>query len=219
MSIDGALCDDVIAIEKGWMQLLPKLDASGRQLMYLEPARHDKEGYTSESLVSYICSYPCFVDSKKSHFFLNAFDYCGSQLRAAWYVIEVACRSNKDIDSGVVQLVWGENSTVWDYDQYLHRRINDFESTCWPCRFDCFHCFSETKFLFHIFRPIVSALQSKESRARTVWHSNVPGRGILPVLSEYGITGDMVPTELGGTIQLNPSEWVAHRRAIEMEEL
>jgi hypothetical protein len=190
MSIDGALCDDVIAIEKGWMQLLPKLDASGRQLMYLEPARHDKEGYTSESL-----------------------------LRAAWYVIEVACRSNKDIDSGVVQLVWGENSTVWDYDQYLHRRINDFESTCWPCRFDCFHCFSETKFLFHIFRPIVSALQSKESRARTVWHSNVPGRGILPVLSEYGITGDMVPTELGGTIQLNPSEWVAHRRAIEMEEL
>ncbi len=70
MSIDGALCDDVIAIEKGWMQLLPKLDASGRQLMYLEPARHDKEGYTSESLVSYICSYPCFVDSKKSHFFL-----------------------------------------------------------------------------------------------------------------------------------------------------
>ena len=66
--------------------------------------------------------------------------------------------------------------------------------------------------------PIVSATQSKQIRVRSIWHA-VPDNEILSVLSEYGITGDMVPTELGGTIQLNPSEWIAQQRAMEMEEI
>ena len=52
MTLSEALCDDLVALEVGWLQLLPNLDASGRQLLVLEPARHKKEGYTSDSLVS-----------------------------------------------------------------------------------------------------------------------------------------------------------------------
>ena len=52
MTLSEALCDDLVALEVGWLQLLPKLDASGRQLVLLTPACHNKEGYTSESLVS-----------------------------------------------------------------------------------------------------------------------------------------------------------------------
>ena len=52
MTLSEALCDDQTALQVGWIQLLPKVDASGRQMLYFEPARHKKKGYTSESIVS-----------------------------------------------------------------------------------------------------------------------------------------------------------------------
>jgi hypothetical protein len=64
MTLSEALCDDLTALQAGWVQLLPKKDTSGRQLLYFEPARHKKQGYTSESLVSitlYGFSCVCFI--------------------------------------------------------------------------------------------------------------------------------------------------------------
>jgi len=52
MTLSEALRDDLVALEVGWLRLLPKLDASGRQLLITEPARHKREGYTTESMVS-----------------------------------------------------------------------------------------------------------------------------------------------------------------------
>ncbi len=130
----------------------------------------------------------------------------------------MASRANKDIDSGVVELVWDKHSTVWEYDHSLYKQLLEFEASCWPCRFDCYHVCCTPKFIVRVVFPIVSALQSKRCRTRSVWH-DVPELEILSALSEYGITGDMLPTEFGGSIQLNPSEWIAHRRAMEMEEI
>lgn len=59
---------------------------------------------------------------------------------------------------------------------------------------------------------------NKETRQRFLMHDARPN-GILRVLSEFGITKDMLPTEMGGDIQLDQSEWIANRFAIEMEEL
>jgi hypothetical protein len=42
---------------------------------------------------------------------------------------------------------------------------------------------------------------------------------IVHALSEYGISREMLPTEMGGTVELNPTEWIAQRRAAEMEEI
>jgi hypothetical protein len=30
---------------------------------------------------------------------------------------------------------------------------------------------------------------------------------------------DMLPTQMGGTIELSQSEWIANRRAVELEEI
>ena len=133
-------------------------------------------------------------------------------------MIEVASRANKDIDSGVVELVNDKGCTIWEYDHWVYTRFTEFLLTCWPCRFDCFHVFNASEFISRVVVPIICALQSKQSRARTNWH-DVPEDDIISALIEYGITGDMLPTEFGGTIQLNPSEWIAHRRSVEMEEL
>lgn len=65
---------------------------------------------------------------------------------------------------------------------------------------------------------IVHTLVSRDWRARTLIH-DVPVEDIIGVLSQYGISKDILPTETGGLLQSHQREWIAHRRAIEMEEL
>jgi hypothetical protein len=48
---------------------------------------------------------------------------------------------------------------------------------------------------------------------------DVPPEQIADELSSFGITREMLPTQMGGSIVLNPSEWIAKRRAVEMEEI
>ena len=55
MTLAEALRDDVVAIEAGMCCLLPQPDLHGRQVFYLEPRRHTREGYTSESMVRKQC--------------------------------------------------------------------------------------------------------------------------------------------------------------------
>lgn len=51
MTLSEALRDDLVALEAGMCCLLPYPDLSGRQVIYVEPKRHTREGYTSESMV------------------------------------------------------------------------------------------------------------------------------------------------------------------------
>jgi hypothetical protein len=51
MTLHEALRDDLVALEACAMRLLPRLDASGRQLLLFDPCRHTRKGYTSESMV------------------------------------------------------------------------------------------------------------------------------------------------------------------------
>lgn len=44
--------ETIRALEAGVICLLPHLDVSGRQLLFLEPCRHTKDGYSSLGLVS-----------------------------------------------------------------------------------------------------------------------------------------------------------------------
>jgi len=215
MTLSGALRDDLVALEVGWLRLLPKLDASGRQLLIAEPARHKREGYTTESMVSdpwdtCISSFTCGNILCHSH--------GNRQLRAACYVVEVASQTNKDMDSRIVQIVWGKNSTVWEYDHQSCTKYAQYESSCWPCKFDCLHGCLAPDFICRVVVPIYSAFQSRQSRIRTIWH-DAPESKIILALSAYGITADMLPTEYGGVIPFNQSEWIAQRRAVEMEEL
>jgi hypothetical protein len=51
LTLSEALCDDSAALEACIYSQLPHLDASGRQLLFLDSRRHTKEGYTTESMV------------------------------------------------------------------------------------------------------------------------------------------------------------------------
>jgi len=62
MTLSGALRDDMVAVGVGMHRLLPKLDSFGRKIMFIEPHRHTRQGYTSESLVSCVAPWCEFSD-------------------------------------------------------------------------------------------------------------------------------------------------------------
>lgn len=60
MKLSEALRDDLVAIEAGLIMILPYVDVSGRRMIYVEPSRHTRQGYTSESMVKVLCALALF---------------------------------------------------------------------------------------------------------------------------------------------------------------
>jgi len=121
MTLSEALCDDLVALEAGVYLLLPHADTSGRKLLYWEPHRHTRQGYTSESLVSEMCG---LLQSDgggcMDHGLTALIRRHILQRRAIWYTIECASKENNEIGSGIVQILWERDTTLWDYDNKMH---------------------------------------------------------------------------------------------------
>lgn len=132
--------------------------------------------------------------------------------------MEIAAEANHDRDSGLVQIVWDKNMTIWDYDHKVFSRVADFETNCWPVKVLANHVCCPPWITTGLLKPILYAFMDKPFRARTLFH-DVPESQILELLSSYGIMKNALPTKIGGTIQLNQSEWIAHRRVMELEEI
>lgn len=68
MTLSEALKDDSVALGIGMYTILPHRDVSGRLVLYMEPGRHSRDGYTSESLVCSLnnmhhCRLVCYIVS------------------------------------------------------------------------------------------------------------------------------------------------------------
>jgi hypothetical protein len=189
LTLGRALKDDIPAIEAGVHRFLPHPDSLGRRLLFIEPHRHTRKGYTSESLV-----------------------------RAFWYLMEVFIDESGCDGSGFVTIVWDLNTTIYDYDSKVSDKIVYLFRQCFPLKTMPTHICCAHPLLVRILKPLMKALMNKETRQRFLVHSARPD-GILGVLSEYGIPPEVLPAEMGGAIQLDQSEWIATRRAIEMEEI
>jgi hypothetical protein len=108
---------------------------------------------------------------------------------------------------------------MWDYDHKLYSDgIAYFGGTCWPVKILANHVCCPPWFVVNIIQPLINAVYDKRGRERNLEH-NVPESQILNALSSYGILKNMLPTEMGGTVLLNQCEWIASRRAAELEEI
>ena len=146
--------------------------------------------------------------------------------------------------SGFVVLDWLKNATLFDFgtyelvllcvcSSYITALTNGFEpsvdrhvflpiiylcNNCWPIRPLPGHTCCPPKILVWLFKPIAFAMQGKELRTRNTMH-DVPSEKVAESLLPFGITKEMLPVHMGGSLQLNPSDWIAKRRAMEMEEI
>ena len=76
----------------------------------------------------------CFCRFIKSH----AVDFI-SQRRAIWYTIEVTAQESSEVSSGIVQILWESDTTLWDYDRMLHDYVADHLKRCWPVKMIACH--------------------------------------------------------------------------------
>lgn len=177
MTLNEALQDDLTAIQHGVACILPHLDSAGRRILYVEPHRRSSKRYSSESL-----------------------------LRALWYLMEVLSSEDEVESRGFVSVTWVKNATIWDYDHYVYSRLPQHQDSCFPIQQVGAHACCPDWISRKIIDPVVAALVSKESRLRRSYHC-VTENEITGVLSEYGIASHMLPTEMGGTVQLSQSKW------------
>jgi hypothetical protein len=82
MTLSQALRDDLVALETGVQQILPRLDSSGRQMVFWEIHRHTRNGYTTESLVRADLTLHCVVHGQalKSHIVKPKSSFCSCAL-------------------------------------------------------------------------------------------------------------------------------------------
>lgn len=118
----------------------------------------------------------------------------------------------------MVDIIWDAKSTFWDFDRLVGSSIPRFEKTSWPLRIVTHHICCSPKLVAMLMKPIFFGGASKFTRTRTLLH-DVPESEIVGVLEKYGILDSMLPTYMGGKVEFSQSEWIAQRRAAEMEEL
>lgn len=132
--------------------------------------------------------------------------------------MEVAAEQSTNIGSDCVQIIYDKTSTIFDFPRAVYDRLIEFEKACLPLRYAAFHSCCPNVMMNTVMRPVMLALSEKRARSRIIVH-HVPESAILDALISYGITDDMLPTELRGTIVLNQREWMENRLAVEMEEI
>lgn len=115
-------------------------------------------------------------------------------------------------------VVSAKNTSVSDFDLKLMERMTPLEGKCLPVNCVSNHLCGLPFFVRKIIKPVVFATMSRRTRARSPMHDGTESE-CLEILSSYGITKDMLPTSIGGTVNLDMMEWVANRRAAEMEEI
>lgn len=129
-------------------------------------------------------------------------------------------RENKDPDGTFVRILMEKHDSLHHFDCFTVRRAYYYWMHCWPVSNLPRHQCCSSLIMRKVGRPLCYGLMDRAARARVVIH-DVPESGLLGSLSKYGITAPMLPTNMGGLIDLAAwlPRFIAQRRAIEMEEI
>ena len=110
--------------------------------------------------------------------------------------MEVASQVNMDESGGIVFIVRDRCASVACFDMNMFQNMADIldKRNCMPVNCAASHLCSLPLFTRKIIKPIVFAMMSTRTRARTCLH-DVPAHQSAEALACYGITRDMLPTE------------------------
>lgn len=75
------------------------------------------------------------------------------QLRSFWYTMEVASRSNNDIGSGFVHVVWDKHSQLTDFDRRLWDGYLTGMTSAWPIKSMAIHSCCTPALVVKIIKP------------------------------------------------------------------
>lgn len=139
-----------------------------------------------------------------------------SMLRACFYIFDLAALQSGG--NGVVQICWFKGASLFDYDLHLYDKLAYLMSSCFPVKVLAQHLCCLPRPIGKIVKPIIHSFMSKDLRARTFQHDESEDE-MIGVLNTYGINAEMIPRQIpGGKLEIDDKEWVANRRAEELEQ-
>jgi hypothetical protein len=141
LTLSQALKDDAVALSYGFISLTGTKDASGRAIVFLEPAKQDKTKYPRESMC-----------------------------RALWYVAHAALEDEMTQRRGIVILVYPYRAKISQMDRKLIKMHVDSIKSCLPLRLSGIHLCHPPTFLLLVL-PVFKLFMGKRMRNRLQVHS------------------------------------------------
>lgn len=129
------------------------------------------------------------------------------QIRAIWYIYEVAFR-HKNAWKGVVQLISVKRASLSNFDWKVLSVMPRVEQSALPMSICAGHSCFVPMWITKILAPAVLPLFDTESRSRMVLH-DVKDDQLVEDLMSFGFSRGVIPEEFGGDCSFNHSVWLA----------
>jgi len=136
-----------------------------------------------------------------------------SYLRTCWYMMECALE-NRLVRNGVVMLVNAHAVTFEHFDRKFEKMAFELERYAWPVKYRAIHIIKPRSQIFKVMKPIIFFLLGRRLRSRLKLHEG-GAMDVLESLSSYGLSYEVLPTDIDGDVELNYDQWLAERRALE----
>ena len=175
--------DDLDTMKLGFCQLLPGKDPQGRAVFHFDPSKqYNKKVYKTQESV----------------------------VRTMWYMMHAALESESAQQKGVIFLVYAKTVPFSKLDPKLDAAIMESLKGCLPIRMSSVQICHPPSFIAYIL-PILKLLFGERLRKRIKVHSG-SNEAVLEKLAKYGMSADMVATEIGGTYKLDQDAFLEARK-------
>ena len=141
LTLEGALKDDEVALNMGFIQSTEHADAAGRRIILGDPSKLKKELYTRDSMV-----------------------------RAFWYTVHAALEDEMTQKRGIILLLYPHRAHVSQFDRKLVSMNAASIKGCLPVRVGAFHICHPPAFFTVVF-PVLNFFLGKRLRARIKVHT------------------------------------------------
>jgi CRAL/TRIO domain len=159
------------------------LHPSGRAVVLLDPSRVEGIQYDRESMG-----------------------------RSFWYMVHAAVESTEAQKKGLI-IVWRlADFHMGLFDRKLFKQMSKSLQGAFPTRVAALHLCDPPTVLKYVM-PVVNMFLVERLRRRLKFHFGSSNEKILVQLEKYGLTRDILPTDLGGAKVLRHEEWVKKRHA------
>lgn len=134
-----------------------------------------------------------------------------SMVRSMWYVMHAALEDEETQKKGLVVIAYPKKVKLSQVDRALTKMNMDSLKGCLPIRIGVFHVCHPPGF-FQLVFPVFKMFLGERLRKRFRVHGGSDNH-VLETLAGFGLTKDHLPSEIGGNIVLDHTDWLVDRKA------